>query len=311
MNTQRWTFVVLRGGSERVVQWTLRRGVLRAAPWLLCVGALVVLGGAVGAVLAAGGENPLRVIELARENRLLEKEIAVAQARLAAVGDQVSGLVEQNRRARVLAGLAGIDEEVLDVGVGGPGLESPEDGELWTLDPEASEVAYAIHYDLELIKRKAGLLAASFDEVAGGFEAQRSRMEATPSVLPVRGLLSSRFSHSRHHPVHDRKQPHYGIDIHAPKGAPIVAAANGVVRSARWRTGFGYTVEINHGFGLSTLYAHASKLLVKAGQKVRRGDVVAQVGSTGISTAPHLHYEVRLNGVHVNPLSYVVGDAIP
>lgn len=311
MNTKRWTIVVLRGGSESVLQWNLRRRVLRAAPWVLLAGVLVVLVGTVGAVMAAGGENPLRVIQLAHENRLLEREIAAAQARLATVGEQVSGLVEQNRRVRVLAGLAGIDEEVLDVGVGGPGLGSPEDGELWTLNPEASETAYAIHYDLESIKRKAGLLAASFDEVAGNFESQRLRMETTPSILPVRGLLSSRFSRNRLHPIHDRRQPHPGIDIHAPKGSPIVAAANGIVRSARWRRGYGYTVEIDHGFGLSTLYAHASKLLVKSGQKVRRGDVVAQVGSTGISTGPHLHYEVRLNGSHVDPLNYVVGDAIP
>ncbi len=311
MKTNRWTIVLLRGGSESVVQWTHRPSVLRAAPWALCLCLLVVAGGVAGGLLAAGGENPMRTIRLARENRLLEAEIAATQSRLAAVGEQVSGLVEQNRRVRVLAGLAGIDQEVLDVGVGGPGLASPEDGELWPLDPEASETAYAIHYDLELIKRRAGLLGASFDEVAASFESQTARMEATPSILPVRGLLSSRFSRSRRHPVHDREQPHHGIDVHAPKGTPIVAAGNGVVRSASWRTGYGYTVEIDHGFGLSTLYAHASKLLVKPGTRVRRGDVVAQVGSTGISTAPHLHYEVRMNGARVNPMNYVLGDAIP
>ncbi len=311
MNTNRWTLVLLRGGSEGVAQWTVRGGLLRAVPWVFGCAMLVALCAVAAAVVVAGGDNPLRVIQLARENRLLEDELEEAQARLANVGGQVAGLVEQNRRVRLLAGLSGIDQEVLEVGVGGPGLESSSDGELWMLDSEASETAYAIHYDLELMKRKADLLAASFDEVASSFEAQRRRAEATPSIFPVRGLLSSRFSRSRRHPLHDRRQPHEGIDIHAPKGAPIVAAAKGVVRSAGRRSGYGYTVVIDHGFGVSTLYAHASELLVRRGKAVRRGDVVARVGSTGISTAPHLHYEVHVNGSPVNPLNYVLGDALP
>lgn len=303
--------MLLRGGSEGVGQWSVRQGFLRIAAWALCVAVLVVAAGAVAAVVVAGGENPLRVVQLARENRLLEEELAAAQARMADVGGQVADLVERNRRARMLAGLAGIDQEVLEVGVGGPGMALPEEGELWGLDPEASETAYAIHYDLELIERKAELLKASFDEVEASFASQRLRLEATPSILPVQGLLSSRFSRSRYHQVHGRWQPHEGIDVHAPKGAPIVAAANGVVRSAGRKGGYGYAVVIDHGFGMSTLYAHASELLVSRGKTVRRGDVVARVGSTGISTAPHLHYEVHVNGIPVDPLNYVLGDAIP
>lgn len=308
MNTNRWTLVLLRGGSEGVRQWSVRQGLLRISAWALC-GVLLVAAGV--AVVAAGGENPLRVMQLARENRLLEDELAAAQARLEDVGGQVADLVERNRRARLLAGLAGIDQEVLEVGVGGPGLALPEDGELWGLDPEASETAYAIHYDLELIERKTELLAASFDEVEASFGSQRLRLEATPSIMPVQGLLSSRFSRSRYHQVHGRWQPHEGIDIHAPRGTPIVAAANGVVRSAGRKGGYGYAVVIDHGFGVSTLYAHASELLVSRGKTVRRGDVVARVGSTGISTAPHLHYEVHVDGVPVDPLNYVIGAAIP
>lgn len=311
MNANRWTLVLLRGGSKGVAQWTISRTALRAAPWMFCCALLVALGGVVAVVVAAGGENPLRVVQLARENRLLEAELAEAEARLTDVGGQVAGLIEQNRRVRLLAGLSGIDEEVLQVGVGGPGLESPADGRLWRFDPEASEIAYAIHYDLELMKRKADLLAASFDEVTSSLDAQRRRSEATPSILPVRGMLSSRFSRSRRHPLHDRMLPHEGIDVHAPKGTPIVAAAAGVVSFAGRRSGYGYTVMIDHGFGLSTLYAHASELLVSRGTAVQRGDMVARVGSTGVSTAPHLHYEVHLNGRPVNPVNYVIGDAIP
>jgi murein DD-endopeptidase MepM/ murein hydrolase activator NlpD len=102
-----------------------------------------------------------------------------------------------------------------------------------------------------------------------------------------------------------------GIDISAPLGTPILASAKGTVTHAGWKSGLGYTVEIDHGYGSVTRYAHASKVLVKRGQKVIRGEVIANVGSTGISTSPHLHYEVHVGGVAVNPLNYVIGSVLP
>jgi len=98
---------------------------------------------------------------------------------------------------------------------------------------------------------------------------------------------------------------HWGIDVGAAHGANIVAAEGGRVISAGWRSGYGNTVMINHGNGLTTLYAHASRLLVSSGDTVVRGQVIARIGSTGQSTGPHLHFEVALNGVRQNPVSFV------
>jgi murein DD-endopeptidase MepM/ murein hydrolase activator NlpD len=98
---------------------------------------------------------------------------------------------------------------------------------------------------------------------------------------------------------------HSGIDIAAPRGTRIVAAYGGTVIAAGWRSGYGNTVEINHGNGLTTMYAHNHTNLVRVGQVVARGEVIAHVGSTGNSTGPHLHFEVRVNGAHVNPWSYL------
>ena len=123
--------------------------------------------------------------------------------------------------------------------------------------------------------------------------------------------MTSRFSKSRMHPVHNRPLPHEGVDISAPKGTPIFAAAKGRVVRAGWVVGYGLTVEIDHGYGYTTLYGHASKLLVQRGQVVNRGDVIAQVGSTGIATASHLHYEVSLNGIAQNPANFILPDAVP
>lgn len=120
---------------------------------------------------------------------------------------------------------------------------------------------------------------------------------------PVEGRLTSGFG-MRVHPIFGVRKMHTGIDIAAPTGAPIRAADAGVVVEAGYIRGYGYTVIIDHGGGVATLYAHCSVLLVEAGREVARGQIIARVGSTGYSTGPHLHFEVRVNGEPVNPLSY-------
>ena len=123
-----------------------------------------------------------------------------------------------------------------------------------------------------------------------------------PTRWPVVGEISSGFGFRfRGSGVEN----HRGVDIRAPHGTPIVAPGGGVVIFAGWRNGFGHTVEIDHGTGITTLYAHASRLNVHVGQHVSRGDIIAFVGSTGDSTGNHLHYEVRIHGSHVNPMGFM------
>ena len=122
--------------------------------------------------------------------------------------------------------------------------------------------------------------------------------------VPGRGRISSSFG-NRRNPISGRSEYHTGIDIPAPTGTDIIAVEDGVVLSAGWQNGYGYTVVISHGSGLSSMYAHNSKLVVSAGQSVVRGQVIAKAGSTGYSTGPHLHFEIRLNGKHVNPVNYI------
>lgn len=121
---------------------------------------------------------------------------------------------------------------------------------------------------------------------------------------PLDGQVSSGFGY-RVHPIFHVRRMHTGIDIPAATGVPIRASAGGVVLSAGWRGGYGKCVVIDHGRGLSTLYAHMSQILVSEGQEVARGAIIGRVGSTGYSTGPHLHFEVRINGTPVNPLPYL------
>ncbi len=305
----RWTILLLREGPEAVRQFSIPARIARAA----ALGAGIVVIGLVASTtfLALGGSSRVQARVLAEENSLLEEELGRIQVRLAEVDEQLGALAESDERVRLLAGMTGIDEEVFEVGVGGPGLDSPENSTLWVLDREASEAAYAVRYDLEVLERRMSLLGTSMDAAAESMTAQRKLLEATPSILPTAGLLSSGFSGSRFHPILHRWTAHEGVDIHAVMGTPILAAADGIVKSSGRRSGYGQTVEIDHGYGYVTLYAHASKLLVSKGQRVKRGQVIAQVGRTGLATAPNLHYEVHVAGRPVNPMNYVLRGAVP
>ena len=124
------------------------------------------------------------------------------------------------------------------------------------------------------------------------------------AVTPIQGRITSRYGVSSR----IRKSNHTGLDIAATKGTPIKVVATGTVISAKYDGSYGNLVEIDHGNGVETWYAHTSKMYVKAGQRVEAGDVIAAVGSTGNSTGPHLHLEIRVNGEHVNPQKYLYNN---
>lgn len=138
--------------------------------------------------------------------------------------------------------------------------------------------------------------------------------DTTPSIWPVAGWVTSDFGYRRSPlrrspalggPVRSGSRFHEGIDIASPKGMPIFATADGSVRFAGHRSGYGKVVVLEHEGGLSSIYGHASKLLVTKGMWVKRGTMIARIGSTGVSTGPHLHYEVHVRGIPQDPLRYL------
>ena len=133
---------------------------------------------------------------------------------------------------------------------------------------------------------------------------RNERAAATPSIWPADGDVTSRFGWRRS-PFGGGGDWHPGIDIANGYGVPIVATADGVVTSAGWNGGYGLFVEVDHGYGISTAYGHSSELAVHVGQKVKKGEVIAYMGSTGYSTGPHVHYEVRISGQQVNPADFL------
>ncbi len=174
---------------------------------------------------------------------------------------------------------------------------------------EAFEVSDAgsINRDMEMIKKQIDEAIETVTEIKKYLSEQRDIYRSTPLGWPVKGPITSNYG-MRKHPAYKEEAFHTGIDIAVPVGTPVRATADGIVSYAGWAPRSGYTIVIEHGHGFSTVYAHNSKLLVKVGQRVERGSIIAYSGSSGVTTGPHLHYEVWKNGVPVNPITYLKED---
>jgi len=166
--------------------------------------------------------------------------------------------------------------------------------------------------NIDQVERKLVVQSTSFDEVIEMAGTKEERLAARPAIQPVSLKDLTRFGSSfgiRFHPILKVVRPHEGIDLTAPRGTPIYATADGTVIQAGYRAGgFGKKILLDHGFGYRTLYGHCEKVLVEAGQEVKRGEVIGIVGSTGLSKSPHLHYEVHVNGRPVDPINYYAND---
>ncbi len=272
---------------------------------LIAVGAgaaAVVL--AVGAVLSiytlmAGEMHASETAQLREANRIQQEQILQVSKRASALQQDLDQLrrAEDGLRAIVGAPPAAADESVQE------GTVSPTGGEQHT--PSTADLSEA----LEMIEERLGTRRSSIDLLAETMRrefpgaasyASDSAPHTMPSIWPAAGFVSSPYGLR-----FDGTEFHQGIDIAADMGAPIVATADGVVTAAGWNGGYGNMVDVDHGGGIVTRYGHASALAVTVGQQVRRGEVIAYVGSTGRSTGPHVHYEVRVDGQPVNPAGYL------
>lgn len=304
----RWTFLLVRDGHSTVKQYSLSSRLLRILVGGGLVAALILIAYAV--TIGVDGYARLQSAQLDTRNTVLQDELQQFRTRVDHLESTLNHIAQNDARFRSIAGLESIDSEVLQAGVGGPGLIGPEAHSLWTIDPSISENLFEVSYDLNQLERRARLLSSSLAEATDSVLAHRDLLESTPSILPTPGWLSSSYSESRMHPIHNRPLPHPGVDISAPKGTSIYAAAKGQVIRAGWVVGYGLTIEIDHGFGYVTLYGHASELVASQNEEVQRGDVIARVGSTGIATSPHLHYEVRVQGIAQNPANFILPEYV-
>ncbi|RMF16154.1 MAG: M23 family metallopeptidase [Candidatus Dadabacteria bacterium] len=244
------------------------------------------------------------------EEQLLAQELHLSQIsdRLSEAEKTLARVNRLDRKLRVVLGTGeGMSEA--QVGVGGPSPDSVERFD--ALPDERSRMLFARldarTSDLEQNARLQELRLYDLDSV---MEDQSARLASTPSLWPTRGWVTSGFG-PRHDPFTGRKKIHEGIDIATRRGNPVVAPADGVVLFAGVKSGYGNVIILDHGYGIITRYGHLSRIDVKPGQKVERGMVIGSVGSTGRSTGPHLHYEIRVAGVPVNPYRFILTEDAP
>tara|TARA_X000001036_G_C20671654_1_gene802704 strand:- start:1732 stop:2577 length:846 start_codon:yes stop_codon:yes gene_type:complete len=178
-----------------------------------------------------------------------------------------------------------------------------------------SELIISTANKIDQITKQLYIQSKSFDEIIELAKNKKDMLAAIPAIQPVSNKDLSRMASGygyRIHPIYKTKKLHAGMDFSAKTGTPIYATGDGkIIKVKRSRRGHGNHVIIDHGFGYKTLYAHMSKYTVKRGQKVNRGDIIGYVGNTGMSTAPHLHYEVHKNGKKINPVNFYYNDLTP
>lgn len=207
------------------------------------------------------------------------------------------------QKIRIMANLEHKPEQASLFAIGG---SLPED-----LDPDISvkedhdRLMRQMHEQMQQVEQATSVQENSFSTLLKSLESKRNLLAATPSLRPTVGWISSNFGY-RVSPFTGRREFHRGLDIATREGTPIIAPANGVITYAAQKWLIGNMITIDHGYGMVTRYGHLSKIIKKKGERVKRGDLIALVGNTGRSTGPHLHYEVRLNGVPVNPVKYIL-----
>jgi murein DD-endopeptidase MepM/ murein hydrolase activator NlpD len=313
MAPQHWTFVIVPPGNERARTMIVTQRMRRALAGAVSAFGMLVFG-ALGILFTPYATPGGRVVAV--ENARLRARLAQMDTRMLALADTLAAIGVRDQQLRVMAGIP-TDSGLVgsaDLLSGKPGKDAVTLAGIapasQLLRPFLGRLDFSGTPDVEGMIRHATELSASLRTVSETLTRNFERVANTPSIMPSTGWLSSHFSASRFHPVLHESRAHEGIDLAAPMGAPIVAPASGIVRSVGYEAGYGNTFEIDHGNGIVTKFAHCSRIMVRSGQSVTRGQLIAAVGNTGLSTGPHLHYEVHVNGKPVDPLKFILPGKI-
>jgi len=238
----------------------------------------------------------------------LKKENAVQKIQLQAFASKVSDLEfymaklkQFDKKLRIITNMEVPAGSSQVLGIGGPSFEE----DTATLEGARAGLIKQMHSDLDQLKAEAMAQEKSFTELNEHLFKQTSLFASTPAIWPARGWVTSNFGY-RISPFTGLRQMHEGMDIANAMGTLVLAPANGIVSRVDRENGLGKNITINHGYGILTKYGHLSETYVHVGKRVKRGEKIASIGNTGRSTGPHLHYEVVINGVNINPEKYIL-----
>lgn len=240
---------------------------------------------------------------LKKENKLLKNKLLELASRYKLFNNELDSLTNVNNDLRIAANLPPITKDIQMVGVGGGSFNNSLD---FLNDADNLKLKDAVTL-FDEVSRKIEFERSNFLEISKKLKENKLLYEALPAIKPCEGTIGDGFG-MRYHPILHVWRMHAGVDIITDVGTDVHATGKGVVDFVGYTEGYGLCVKINHGFGYETLYGHLSKTTVKVGKKVQRGDVIAKTGNTGLSTGPHLHYEVEHNGVKENPIQFFFDD---
>jgi len=243
----------------------------------------------------------------ARENRVLKDAIFALEDKVGDLQVELDGVRDVQVQVAHVVNLPLVDDETYAAGIGGRGDAFSGLAEVPGVELVDGEVgASGLGAEIDRMLRQARIQKQGYLAMLDTLEARAVVRQHIPSIRPVStGWLSSRFGF-RPDPFTGQQTFHRGLDFSTPVGTPVHVTGDGTVSAVQTQRGFGKVVKIDHGNGVETVYAHLDKILVKKGQKVARGDLIANSGSSGRSSAPHLHYEIRVSGRPVNPITYIL-----
>lgn len=305
-----YSFLVLNHIGSPIKRLSVSRKILTASGCIITAVfiALVFLGADYFLARKNAGKSTVLEKRIFQQEDVINhqrEQIQTFAEKINELKSQLAQLNDFEKKIRIIANLENNDSE--SDGVFGIGGSMPED-----LDPtiemkeRQSALLQEMHEQVQDLDQVAVSQHERFETLYGHLEGQRNMLACTPTIRPVDGgYVSSSFGY-RTSPFTGRKEFHKGLDIAQKQGTPIMATADGIISFSGKKGLLGNTVIIDHGYGFITRYGHAHKVLKKRGETVKRGEVIAHVGNSGRSTGPHVHYEIQINGVQVNPKRYVM-----
>lgn len=247
-----------------------------------------------------------RIETLKKNNEFLKSRLDEMNEIVENITSQVGQIEKRDDELRMIMGVKELDADIRNVGIGGSTFE-------YKLDDENINAEYSVEVSeymskIQKLDREVKLELSSYNDLINTYKSKEDSIRHMPALNPVlAGRITSKVG-VRNHPILKRRIHHDGIDISAKQGTPIFAAADGIVTFAKYNGGLGNCVMIDHQYGYITKYGHMQKIIARVGQKVKRGEKIGLVGKTGLSTAPHLHYEIRYKGKVLDPRHYYFDD---
>jgi murein DD-endopeptidase MepM/ murein hydrolase activator NlpD len=299
--TQVFTVIVVSDHSQAVRKFRVPRQWLRKGGY---AGAAIAFLGLLGTIhyftlLGASSENAV----LKEENAQLRSQILLVQEKVAHISATLDRVERFDAKLRTAVTQLQDPERNLAIGpVGGSDQDAPA---IPGPAPAAEQNPAALPGRLSSLESEASRQEQSLRELQEYFDDQRSLLASTPSIWPTRGWVTSDFG-TRLDPYSAERKMHQGLDIATPHGQPVYSPSDGTVVFTGTEGGYGKVLVVDHGYGVKTRYGHLSEIHVRLGDRIKRGDKVASVGNTGRSTGPHLHYEVRVNGIPENPRKFIL-----